>query len=40
MSIEIAKSGEEGEQQFNTTTNLDVMRRLAQLEKIVYGKEE
>jgi DivIVA domain-containing protein len=40
MSIEIAKSGAEDDQQLNTTTNLDVMRRLAQLEKIVYGKEE
>ena len=40
MSIEIAKSGNEDVQTGNTGTNLDLMRRLAQLEKIVYGKEE
>ena len=40
MSIEIAKSGAGDDQQSNATTNLDVLRRLAQLEKIVYGKEE
>lgn len=35
MSIEIAKSGDNRE-----VTNVDVMKRLSQLEKIVYGKEE
>lgn len=35
MSIEIAKSGDSRE-----VTNVDVMRRLSQLEKIVYGKDE
>ncbi len=35
MSIEIAKSGDSKE-----VTNVDVMRRLSQLEKIVYGKED
>lgn len=35
MSIEIAKSGDSKE-----VTNVDVMKRLSQLEKIVYGKEE
>ena len=35
MSIEIAKSGDSKE-----VTNVDVMRRLSQLEKIVYGKDD
>ncbi len=35
MSIEIAKSSDSKE-----VTNVDVIRRLSQLEKIVYGKEE
>ena len=35
MSIEIARSGDSKE-----VTNVDVMKRLSQLEKIVYGKEE
>lgn len=35
MSIEIAKETDTKE-----VTNVDVMRRLSQLEKIVYGKEE
>lgn len=35
MSIEIAKSGDSRE-----VTNVDVMRRLSQLEKIVYGKDD
>lgn len=39
MSIEIAKSGDDSSG-ISTGTNLDVMKRLAQLEKIVYGKEE
>lgn len=33
MSIDIAKSGEK------EVTNVDMMRRLAQLEKIVYGND-
>lgn len=37
MSIEIAKNSDDTS---TTSTNLDVMKRLAQLEKIVYGKEE
>ena len=40
MSIEIAKSGSDDKDVSNSGTNLDVMRRLSQLEKIVYGKEE
>ena len=35
MSIEIAKSGDSRE-----VTNVDVIKRLSQLEKIVYGKDE
>ena len=35
MSIENAKSGDSRE-----VTNVDVMKRLSQLEKIVYGKDE
>lgn len=35
MSIEIAKTGDSKE-----VTNVDVMRRLSQLEKIVYGKDD
>lgn len=34
MSIEIAKSGDK------EVTNLDILRRLSQLEKIVYDKDE
>lgn len=40
MSIEIAKSGNDDNVSSNNGTNLDVMKRLAQLEKIVYGKDE
>ena len=40
MSIEIAKSSTDNDNLLNTSTNLDVMKRLAQLEKIVYGKDE
>ena len=41
MSIEIAKSGSEDNTVGSANgTNLDVMKRLAQLEKIVYGKGE
>lgn len=39
ISIEIAKSSDE-DGVVSSNTNLDVMKRLAQLEKIVYGKEE
>ena len=37
MSIEIARSND-GESK--EVTNIDVIRRLSQLEKIVYGKDE
>lgn len=41
MNIEIAKSNnEEPNYQIRETTNIDLMRRLSQLEKIVYGKDE
>ena len=36
-NIEIAKSGSTERRE---VTNLDIMKRLSQLEKIVYGKEE
>ncbi len=36
-NIEIAKSGSTERKE---VTNLDIMKRLSQLEKIVYGKEE
>lgn len=36
-NIEIAKSGSTERKE---VTNVDIMRRLSQLEKIVYGKEE
>ena len=39
MSIEIAKNSD-ADDNTSTSTNIDVMKRLAQLEKIVYGKEE
>ena len=37
-SIEIAKT--DGEDNNKNTSNLDVLKRLSQLEKIVYGKDE
>ena len=37
-SIEIAQT--EGEDGGNSTSNLDVLKRLSQLEKIVYGKDK
>ena len=40
MSIEIAKSSADDTNLNNASANLDVMKRLSQLEKIVYGKEE
>ena len=36
-NIEIAKSGSTERRE---VTNIDIMKRLSQLEKIVYGKEE
>ena len=36
-NIEISKSGSSDRKE---VTNLDIMKRLSQLEKIVYGKEE
>ena len=39
MNIEIAK-GTEDVDNSNSNSNLDIMRRLSQLEKIVYGKDE
>ena len=36
-NIEIAKSGSSERKE---VTNVDIMKRLSQLEKIVYGKEE
>lgn len=36
-NIEIAKSGSTEKKE---VTNVDIMKRLSQLEKIVYGKEE
>jgi len=38
MSIEIAKSN--SDDGVTTNTNVDIMKRLSQLEKIVYGKDE
>lgn len=35
MNMEIAKTNDKGE-----VTNIDIMRRLSHLEKIVYGKDE
>ena len=40
MNIEIVKSANGEDDAPNTVSNLDVMKRLSQLEKIVYGKEE
>ena len=39
-SIEIARGASDNDTLGATNTNLDVMKRLAQLEKIVYGKDE
>lgn len=38
-SLEIAKASEEDESS-KTVSNVDIMKRLSQLEKIVYGKDE
>lgn len=39
MSIEIAKASDSDESG-RSVSNVDVMKRLSQLEKIVYGKDE
>ena len=39
-SLEIAKSNEEDDANTKAVSNVDIMRRLSQLEKIVYGKDE
>lgn len=40
MKIEIADSSEKSSYSVRENTNIDIMKRLSQLEKIVYGKEE
>ena len=40
MKIEIADSSERDSYPVRENTNIDIMKRLSQLEKIVYGKEE
>ncbi len=39
-SLEIAKTNEEDDANTKAVSNVDIMRRLSQLEKIVYGKDE
>ena len=39
-SLEIAKTDEEDDAGSKPVSNVDIMRRLSQLEKIVYGKDE
>ena len=39
-SLEIAKGSEEDESSVKSVSNVDIMKRLSQLEKIVYGKDE
>ena len=39
-SLEIAKADEEDDNGNKGVNNVDIMRRLSQLEKIVYGKDE
>ena len=39
-SLEIAKSNEEENANNKAVSNVDIMQRLSQLEKIVYGKDE
>jgi len=39
-SLEIAKTSEDDETGNKGTSNVDIMKRLSQLEKIVYGKDE
>ena len=40
MKIEIADSSEKDPYPVRENTNIDIMKRLSQLEKIVYGKDE
>ena len=39
-SLEIAKTSEDDESGNKGSSNVDIMKRLSQLEKIVYGKDE
>jgi DivIVA domain-containing protein len=39
-SLEIAKASEEDSEGGKSVSNVDIMKRLSQLEKIVYGKDE
>ena len=39
-SLEIAKTNEEDDNSNKGGSNIDIMKRLSQLEKIVYGKDE
>ena len=39
-SLEIAKTNEESDAGNKSVSNVDIMKRLSQLEKIVYGKDE
>ena len=39
-SLEIAKASEDDSGSGKPVSNVDIMRRLSQLEKIVYGKDE
>ena len=39
-SLEIAKANEDEAANAKSVSNVDIMRRLSQLEKIVYGKDE
>ena len=39
-SLEIAKTSEDDESGNKGASNVDIMKRLSQLEKIVYGKDE
>ena len=39
-SLEIAKASEQEDPNAKAVSNIDILRRLSQLEKIVYGKDE
>ncbi len=39
-SLEIAKGSEDDDSSVKSVSNVDIMKRLSQLEKIVYGKDE
>ena len=39
-SLEIAKTGEEDGETNRNVSNVDILKRVSQLEKIVYGKDE